>query len=292
MSVDDAAWVRAAAQRILARRGVEVSVVDDGAELLASDGMRFTLDTVAATCRVSPRSDWTGIVERHFGAIARARESPGVDALEPDELLRRVRTRLVPVDALTMGDMDMRGYARPVADDLAAVLCIDLPETVAYIDDSRAAQLDVNALFAAGMRNTDAEPVDTVQRANDGALAFLSGESVFVASKVLNMAGLATAVFAADCPHGVVFAAPDRNVAVLYRLTAHEPVEAITQVAQIAARTYHDAVWPVSPNAYFWYCDRIERVSHLDAGADSIGIHPGDALTGVLSHLADMGGQS
>ncbi|MFT3717069.1 MAG: hypothetical protein QM774_14310 [Gordonia sp. (in: high G+C Gram-positive bacteria)] len=121
MSVDDVAWIRATAQRVLSGHGVEVTVDNDGADLVATDGVRYTLDNVVIACHRLPREEWPAYVEQHFGVASRMFTGPGIDDLTPEQLRARVRTRLLPVDALEMGGIDMSGYARPVAEDLAAV---------------------------------------------------------------------------------------------------------------------------------------------------------------------------
>ncbi|WLP92282.1 hypothetical protein [Gordonia sp. NB41Y] len=287
LSVDDVAWIRSTAQGILAGHGIEVT--PSGADLVAADGMRFALDNAVTKCRTAPRSEWTAILGHHFGAMARMQDGPTIDDLTPEQFSAQVRTRLIARDALVMGGVDMRGYARTVADDLAAVLCVDFPETVGYIDGGRAERLDLDAAFRSGQQHTDAEPIDEV-RHTDSHITFVFGQSVFTASKVLNMAGLATQVFGRDAPYGVVFAVPDRTCVLMHLIESSAVMEAIGQLAQAAAGLYHDAISPVSPNIYHWYRDRITRVSSADAENRSIDITPDDHLMNILEHLNEANG--
>ncbi|MFT4043584.1 MAG: hypothetical protein QM673_10525 [Gordonia sp. (in: high G+C Gram-positive bacteria)] len=287
LSTADVAWIRSAAQRILAQNGVEVVVADNGADLIAVGGMRITIDNAIAKCRNSPRSDWHCVVEQHFGAMARAQHQTPVDELTPDELSAQIRTRLLPVDALQMGGIDMSGYARPIADDLAAVLCIDYPETVTYLDGGRAQRLDLPSLFARGQRNTDNESLDEVTAIADGTVTMVAGHSVFTASKALNMASLTADIFGSDAPYGVAFAVPDRHTVLAHLIVSSEAVLAISRLAQIAARTHENASWSVSPNVYHWYGDNITRISATDPERKTLEIIPSAELRRILHILPD-----
>ncbi|MGV9827739.1 hypothetical protein [Gordonia sp. NPDC003429] len=287
MSAADVAWIRSQAQLALAHNGVEVVVADNGADLLAVDGSRITIDNAVTKCRTSARADWPAIVEQHFGAMARAQHQTPVADLTAEQLSAQIRTRLLPVDALQMGGIDMSGYARPIADDLAAVLCVDYPETVTYLDSARALALDLPALFAAGQRNTDAEQIDEISTVGDGSVTMVIGESVFTASKALNMATLTARVFARDAPYGVVFAVPDRNILLAHVIESSSVIESIAQMARLAAEAYSDAAWSISPNVYHWYGDTITRISATDIVDKTIEITPSPELTRILETFPD-----
>ncbi len=280
LSVDDVAWIRSTAQQVLAGHGIEVTVDNGGADLVA-DGARYPLDNVVLTCVQLSRAEWAAHVEQHFGAVSRMYYGPTVDDLSYEQLLTRVRTRVLPVDALEMGGIDLRTYARPVADDLAAVLCVDFPETVGYLDSARAATLPLDELFAAGQRNTDAEPIDEI--AQHGPLTLVTGESVFTSSKILAMAPLVRQVFGHDAPCGVVFAVPDRHGIIMHPVASPEAVSAIGLMTQIAHDLYGKSPWSVSPHTYYWYRGTIARVGSADPETRNIDVVPTDDLLNFLN---------
>ncbi|MFT4125665.1 MAG: hypothetical protein QM662_05490 [Gordonia sp. (in: high G+C Gram-positive bacteria)] len=284
IGVDEVAWIRAQAQAVLAGHGVEVTVDDTGTDLLGADGRRLALDNVVAACRQSPHADWQAIISHHFGTLARLSPPPTVDELTPSQLLAQIRTRILPVGSLRHYDIDLSRYSRPVADDLEAVLCLDFPEMVSYLDGDRAEKLDLDLLFRVGQANTDAEPLDSVD--SDGSIAVVTGNSVFTSSKVLNMARLTAQVFGQDAPYGVVFAVPNRNVTIMHLISSVDAVLTIGTIAQLAGELSADGGWPVSPNVYHWYRDRITRISALDL-PDRVTIMPSPDLTDILNHLSE-----
>lgn len=287
LSARDADWMRTTALRVLAENGVEATLDDDGATFSAADGNKLTLDNAAKTCFYAPRDEWLSIMERFFGKAARSSELPLIDELSREQLLAQVRTSVLPADALTIGGVDMSGYARPVADNLAVVLCVDFPEAVTYVSDADAAQLgDLDELFRAGQANTDDEPIDQIEHVAEHGVTVVDGASVFTSSKILNMPALLGRMDVADAPHGVVFAAPDRGIVVLHVIVDISSVEAIGRVALISRSLHDDAVYPVSPHTYHWYRDTVTRISEVSETGD-LALRPTEDLMTVINSLAD-----
>lgn len=282
----DADWMRATARRILAEHGVETTPDADGATLIAADGYRITLDNPVANCASRPRDEWLTILEQHFGRMARSTSQPDIDDLTIDQIRNQVRTRLVPNDLLTGMGIDMTSYARPVSDDLAAVLCIDLPETITYVSSHHAEQLsDLDELFRFGQLHTDAEPIDTVQEIGSGIVA-VAGDSVFTASKILNLPGLLSQL-RLNAPHGVIVSIPDRSTIFLHAICDLSVIETIGIMASTGAAYYADAAYSLSPNLYHWYRGRLSYIGGLDGAADTIAIRPTDELMEILNGLSD-----
>ncbi|ALG85267.1 hypothetical protein [Gordonia phthalatica] len=284
LTAGDADWIRATAQRVLAENGVEATLEADGATFTASDGYRITLDNAFATCASASRDEWLTILERHFGRMARTTTLPGIDDLTIDQIRNQVRTRLVPDDALTAMGIDMAAYARPVADDLAAVLCIDFPETITYVSSHYAERFpDLDELFRFGQMHTDAEPIDSVQDVGNGVIA-VAGDSVFTASKILNLDGLLTHL-RMDAPRGVIVSVPERSTIFLHPIRDLSVIETIGVMASAGASYFEDAAYSVSPNLYHWYRGRLSYIGGLDHETDSIAIRPTDELTEILNGL-------
>lgn len=283
----DADWMRATAHRFLAENGVEATLDADGATFTAADGLKITLDNVVNTCINAPREDWLGIVERHFGRLARSTGLPEIENLTPEQFRAQVRTRLHPSDALNMGGIDMSGYARPVADGLSVVLCVDFPETVTYLSNNHAAAIpDLDEAFRLGQANTDTEPIDQIDNYDNG-MTVVAGESIFIASKVLNMPSLLARTHGRDAPNGVAFCVPDRSTVLLHVIDGSDAIEAIAQVAMIGAGLAAQSAYWVSPNLYYWRDNTIHRIGSTDPETKSVQLTPTDELMEILNSLSE-----
>lgn len=286
LSVADVAWIRSAGQRILAEHGIEVTPGASGIDLVGADGTHFALDTLVHRCRTAPRPEWESMVHQHFGAMARSQGDIPPEELTAQQRAAQVRTRLISTEQLAEPVVNL-SYARPVTDDLAAVLCIDYPETVCYLAQRHVADLDLDELFRQGQRNTDAEPVDLVRPVGESGILGVVGSSMFIASKTLNVAALLARVYDRDAPYGAVFAVPDRSTVLVHLVESASAIAAIGELARIAAGWYENAVGPVSPNVYHWYRDATTRISSADPESRNVQIVPGPVLSDILTLLAE-----
>ena len=286
LAAPDTAWIRQTAHRVLTDNGLEVALEADGATFVAADGYRITLDNVVATCTRLPREQWGAYIADHYRQVARSVALPAVGDLSIDEIRTRIRTRLIPPEALSMAGVDMSAYARPVADGLWAVLCVDFPHVVSYVSSEDAAALpDLDGLFRLAQANTDAEPIDRIEHLADDIVA-VSGDSVFVASTVLNPAALVARTMRRDAPNGVVFIVPDRSRVLLHVIDDVFAVEAMESLAAAAPRMYADATYSISPLVYYWHRSSITRISDLRPDGTSI-LVPSPDLVEVMRHLDD-----
>lgn len=281
----DADWIRATGQRILRDLGREVHVSEDQAVLVASSGETFGLDNAVAKCVAAERDQWPHVLEQHFGSVVRALSGPTITDLTPDQLAAQVRTRLVPTSSLARGEADL-SYGRPFTEDLSVVLCVDFPETVGYIDSTHAARLDLDVLFQQGQQNTDAEPVDEAFEVQDTGVTVLQGESLFIASKVVNMDALVQQVFGRPAPHGVVFAVPDRNTALLHPIESGQAVAAIGELTRIGADHFPTGVGPLTPNSYHWHQGAVTKIGMPNTEKNTIEIMPTPALMEIIEQVA------
>lgn len=285
LSRADAEWIRTTGQHILHGLGFEVRISDDQTMLLATSGESFGLDNAVAKCLAAARDTWPQVLEQHFGSVARGFSGPTIGDLTPEQLAAQVRTRLLPTSSLVRGEADLT-YARPFTDDLSVALCIDFPETVSYIDSARAAELDLAALYTRGQQNTDAEPVDQMAEYEDTGVTVLQGESLFISSKVVNMAALLPQVFGRPAPYGVVFAVPDRNTALLHLVESAQAVSAIGELTRMGAQHFPVGVGPLTPNSYHWHQGRVRRIGAPNPDRNTIEIAPTPELTGFIEQLA------
>lgn len=140
---------------------------------------------------------------------------------DPDELRRRVRTRIIPADLAAVPELS---YARPFPGALALALCLDFPNTVTTITNQHLEgyPLGLDELYHYGQLNTNDEPID--EHGPCGPFTGIGGESLFIASKAANIADLVTRL-RIDAPHGLFFTIPERSI-LLY---APADPQAITQ---------------------------------------------------------------
>ena len=183
------AAVRRAAVDALARRGITVTPAPEDAPgddwFVGSDGMQYRLYNLQLQCAQLPAQDWPRAVEGHFDRLLAGRTAARPADLGDAELLAQIRTRLNPPE---VGAMVSMSYARPAFGGLLAGLSRDLPTTVQTVGDQDVAGRDLDLLYQAGQRNTDAEPM-SLQRLDHGVVA-VTGESYFIASKALNIPAL------------------------------------------------------------------------------------------------------
>lgn len=281
LSRADADWIRATGQHILHRFGQVVHTSEDGTVLIATSGHDFGLDNPVAKCLAAPRDTWREVLENHFGSVARGFSGPQISDLSATQLATQIRTRLMPTSALVQGQADLT-YARPFTEDLSVALCFDFPETVSYIDSLRAAELDLAALFPQGQRNTEADPVDETFTVGGTEVVVLQGESLFIATKVINMEALVQQVFARPAPHGVVFAVPDPNTALVHLIESAATVQAIGELIQFAAQQFEVGVGPLSPNVDHWHHHAAHRVGGPNPERGTLEISPTPELAAII----------
>jgi hypothetical protein len=232
--------VTAIAREVAAEAGFETVALQtaDPLEpvLVGDDGYQFALFNLIVKCRDADPSRWKAIARGHIGTLIRARREAAPAELDRTALLQQVRTRVVPASMIE-GRVDL-SYAHPVAPGLVLVICIDYPETVTTLNSADVVRLaaPVHELFAAGLRNTAAEPIDEHERLEDGVW-LAGGSSLFVASKIADPDAFRR--LTGEAPHGVVFSVPNRSM-ILY--TTPIGAAAARNVTALARFTAHFAV--------------------------------------------------
>ncbi|MCU1414695.1 MAG: hypothetical protein JWN80_2035 [Microbacteriaceae bacterium] len=232
---DVTAEVAVLAREIFAERGVETTLqqTDDPSEpmLVAIDGTRFPLFNLVALCRSAPVRERRAIVEAHADRLLRTLEESDDSQLTEPEVRSRIRSRLLNASALTaLGGLS---YARDFSPGLIQVLCLDSPDAVRILQTSTLEDLPlpVEELFRQGQRNTNDESIES--RDNIGGNAWmLSGESLFIASKLADMQTLIESTIG-PAPHGVVVGVPERSSLLYTVISGPESVEDITQLLRV-----------------------------------------------------------
>lgn len=273
----------------LAELGVEVTPVDDpeygDVFLVGPDAERYFLQNVVTTCQRLPEDEWAGYIAFHFQQHFEGLRSPPADELTEPALLSEVRTRVQPDTPI---DPTMTtNYARPFVGDLAVYLCRDLPTTVETLTDRTVESRDLDLLYQAGQRNTDAEPFDTEELpvAGTRAITILQGESFFIASKALNMQNVVDTVLG-GAEHGVVFSVPHRHLLMLHPVANLQSTLALREIIGSTHKQAADAPGgSISPHTFFWYGGRVQQVTHYDPVKKAVTIENHGMLFDALSRF-------
>jgi hypothetical protein len=274
----------------LSELGVEVSPVDDpeygDVYLLGPDAERYFLHTLVETCQTLPDDEWAGYIAFHFRQHFEGMRAPAAAELTEPALLTQVRTRLQP-DAVIDPALTTT-YARPFADNLVVHLCRDLPTTVETLTDQTVESRDLDLLYQAGQRNTDAEPFESEEIPVTGtnAITTLQGESFFIASKALNMKKVVDTVLG-DAAHGVVFSVPHRHLLMLHPVTNLQSTVAVRDMVGYTLGQADEAPGGnISPHTFFWYGGRVQQITRIDPVEKSIMIESRGMFGEALSRFA------
>ncbi|MFJ8627746.1 hypothetical protein ACIRD3_33600 [Kitasatospora sp. NPDC093550] len=283
LTVDQADHLRELVRRYHADTGVQVTV--SGQTLRRAEGTN-NLYNLAEFCRGTDRSDWPGIVARHFGSLlGAARTMPG----GADETLSRVYLRLVADDAFPAEIASAFSYTRPVATGLLEALSVDLPDTVRTLDDKAVAEVGLERLRAAGRANLIADPVEyeALQGpTEDSTLYAVHGDSMFVASKALVLDELARAVTGRELPEeGALFIVPSREYLFFHPLVEPQVAGAVNDLADIALRVHSENPGPLSPRLYWWHRGTVTNLTRIDEAERSFSIQPPAELMAILRRL-------
>jgi hypothetical protein len=261
---DRVEWVTSTARRMLAERGVETTVAHgakpEDVTLIASDTQRYPLYNAIAKTEGASIGEATAIISAHLDGLLE--KSPTIAELSADELRERIRTRILDAGPSAPGQPTFE-YARPFAEGLIVVLCIDFPKSVSFVSDGSLADLalGLDELYALGQLNTDREPIDERFEPVPGLQA-IAGDSLFIASKAANL----PAVFG-SAPHGTLFAVPHRQLLIALPITGAESVTALNDLVRLTLHIVSRGPHPggiVSPDVYFSRDHVVERISSID----------------------------
>lgn len=234
-------------------------------EIQSTKGVTYNLHNVNLLCADRLPSEWPGIVETHFNnLLAPDIQDLDLDVLPDDELLPMVRTRLRTYD---QSAASFRKYVRTSFGDLVVELNLDLPTVVQTLNDSDINDRDIDELFLAGQRNTDAEPFEVGTFDADGATVWLvGGDSLFIASKALNIPHLIDTVLE-QAPRGVVFGVPHRHLLYLHPVSDLSSVLAVNAIAQLTADSAQDAPGgAISCDTFYWHPGGVQTITRVEHG--------------------------
>lgn len=254
---------RALVRAALAEAGTEVTVYADYAE--DASGRQFGLTNLAAVCHNDRRGEraWRKIIQGHVRTVVAGMDQPSpFDTMSAPDILAATYLRLMPVDDVPAN----MSYARIIAPDLAEVLNLDLPETIAYFTDDHVARLGYDALREAGLANlgtvTTADHQTLAQ--DDATIEVLLGESMFTASRllvfeqVLDRCGMT-----ADPDLGAFVGVPNRQQLDFHVAADARAIPSLNTLAAFTAAGYRDTAGALSPNVYWWRPGDLRRISRF-----------------------------
>lgn len=254
------------------KRGVVVHR-EDATTLAVGSGVRMSLNNLFARCSGVSRSAWDGIIAGHVDLMIetmREADPTFFTGLSDDEFHSRLRERVIAPSALAaMGECEYE-YSVPLLDVPGAprrVLNLSSPNRAVTLADRHLVGRDLNAAWAAGRRNTAALKFEDgrILSRNSIDIEVLSGDSIYLASKVADMTKLISAHLG-ECLYGVLFVVPNAYEFIFHRpRNADVALAAAAELAELADVFSRDTPSPLSRSVFFWrdgeYCQVFDGIS-------------------------------
>jgi hypothetical protein len=253
------------------------------------DRSTHNLTVLAQRCGAAEREHWPALIAQHFtslDAAAQGGESAG-------ELLRRTVLRLMPAEALAMGEGNGYRYAWQPAEGLLTALALDAPDSVRMLTDTDVGRAGLDALKAAGRANLLAEPVEHEEmRTPSGALLHsVYGDSHFVASKALVLGELARTLTGRDLPEaGALVVVPTRHLLAFHPIVDATVVDAVNDLGMYAMGAYEDGPGSLNPLLYWWRRDGLVCLTSFDKETRAMEVTPPPELMDLMRRPHAEGG--
>ena len=258
--------------------GAIVAHLDDGP-------LTMGLANVAQLAHAAERADRPEVIRSHFTRVI---ELHGRDRSDTpfSELAPLLKVRLWAEADLPP---DVPLVARPVAEGLIAVLCIDWPEEVSTVsaEEADAWGPPREELWELAARNTrddrDIE-VEVMTPADDQRLPLVvcTGDSFFSSSRALWPEDLVPE----DPPaHGLLAAVPNRHLAALCPIVDARIIEVISWLSTFVHDRYVEGPGSISSDLYWVQESGWVRLP-VEAGGARVQFFPPDAFLAVMNRLA------
>ncbi len=225
-----------------------------GEEIRLSNGVSFTVESFADRIRHAGPEEWEAMARHLIDTQLRLAQRPDFSHRPPEEILSRIRTRLIPKET---PDEELFSYGREFAGDLIQILCEDTPEAAVLLTTHQITQIPVplDELFRVGQQNTDAEPLDRLEEFEKDIYA-IEGTSMYTAAKAANMGELIKRTIGA-APAGVVFIVPNRSTLVFTAADPADPIDALVNITKVMENIWQNPNFfhPggfISPTIFYW----------------------------------------
>lgn len=237
-------------------RGITATpVITEHGHALDIDGRgTLSLENLTDQLQELPMQEWEDTLQRWLQFAITAAQADSAPQPSREELLTMIRTRII-----SKAEAESYEYGRPFGNDLLQVLCLDYPTHVATLQDESVAKLEipVDALFAQGQRNTNAEPID--EFFEEDSVHFANGESMFIASKIGDVHALLQQL-EIEAPDGLLLAVPNRSLLMYSLPTRDECLTSLIPIAQLLNTLTPEAGFNppggmLGRNVYYWAPD-------------------------------------
>lgn len=221
------------------------------------------LSNLAQVCHQHDRGDWALVVSQHFATLLGASGDEDEAArLRGDFAAARakLKVRLYPGETIAM--MRKSGpVIREVADGLAAVLVLDLAETVRSVsrDEVKGWSTPDDELFEIGLANVKSEGPLTAERVpleKGGHIDLLGGDTFFAASHLLFLENY----LPPGAVRGALAAVPHRHAVLMHAIETLDALMAVSVMASAAAGMHRDGPGSISPEVFWWRPGKVLRI--------------------------------
>lgn len=214
---------------------------------LNGEGM-LSLENLVDQMVELPVEQWEEHLQRWAQFAADAAHPDDISQLDVDSIASMIRSRVIAEDA-----SEKKTYARPVVEGLVEILCLDYPNRVLTLDDDSVGQLGlpIDELYVLGRANTQAEPID--ERFEEDGIQFVSGDSMFIASKITNIPALLDQL-GIDAPDGLLFSIPNRSLLIYKVPTDFTDLVGIANMANVFTPEagFDNPGGLISAAVYYW----------------------------------------
>jgi hypothetical protein len=229
----------------LGARGLEARIDESAGCVRIADGRVLGLGNLAQMCAQASGDRWPGIVSHHLGLALQPPDAPKDFATVRPLLKLRLWSRVdLPQTELAYWD---------IAEDLVAVLTLDLPQMLATVSakDTASWPASRDELWYLALANTRGghRLVQSTHDIGGGAAVHeLDDNSDFFAASHL----LFLESYVRPSPHGAIVAVPRRHTIVFSPITPALLDHAMKALLRVVPAMWHDGPGSISPSLYWW----------------------------------------
>lgn len=273
----------------LRRRALSYQMGDGVVAVQLSDGEpdQWGLQNLSQVCHQNKKRDWRRVVAGHIDAMLAAREQQAmVKELAKDFTRARglLRLRLYPDDFAP--ELAAETIFFEPAEGVRAVLCFDLPTSVASVSrtDAKVWGKSDEDLFAIALQNVRAHErveIDS-QEVKDGvSVQMLFGDSHFTSCHALFL----REYLGEGAVHGAVVAIPHRHVLLFHPIRDVGVVLAINALITMAFGMHAEGPGSITPDLFWWREGKFTRLPS-SVKPDGITFTPPDEFVDLLNALS------